>query len=209
MRDTEHGARDPMGLPPTFTWRGGVLRLLDQTLLPHRIRYRPCRTARDVHDAIRRLQVRGAPAIGCAAAYGVALGLGRSRAKGRAAVARAATEVSDFLQTARPTAVNLAWAADRVRDAVARSGASSPAAAAAVARREAHAIAREDRALCARIGLAGARLVPPGARVLTHCNAGALATAGMGTALAVVYTAARQGRQIGRASCRERVSNFV
>jgi methylthioribose-1-phosphate isomerase len=184
-----------MRIPPTLLWRAGTLRVLDQTLLPRRVAYRACRTARDVWDAIRRLQVRGAPAIGVAAAYGMALGLRRSRARGRAAVLRAAADVSGYLQTSRPTAVNLRWAAERVRVAVGRSGAADAASAAAAALREAHAIGREDRACCSRIGCAGAPLVPRGARVLTHCNAGALATSGSGTALAVIYEAARRGRR--------------
>jgi methylthioribose-1-phosphate isomerase len=184
-----------MRIPPTLAWRGGTLRLLDQTLLPRRVRYRVCRTVREVRDAIRRLQVRGAPAIGCAAAYGMAVGLARSRARDRGAVLRAASGLSAFLQAARPTAVNLRWAAERVRRAVERSGAAGAKAAAAAALREARAVAREDRRLCARIGRAGAPLLKGGARVLTHCNAGALATAGTGTALAVIYEAARRGRR--------------
>jgi len=184
-----------MRIPSTLIWRNGSLALLDQTLLPRRVAYRACRTAEDVHDAIRRLQVRGAPAIGVAAAYGMALGLRRSDARGAGAVRREAARVSAFLQTSRPTAVNLRWAAERVRAAVGRSGACDAASAAAAALREARAIEREDRALCAAIGRAGAPLLGPGARVLTHCNAGALATAGSGTALAVIYEAARRGRR--------------
>jgi methylthioribose-1-phosphate isomerase len=186
-------------LPPVLIWRGGsggALCLLDQTLLPHRVRYCVCRTAEDAREAIRRLAVRGAPAIGCAAAYAMVLGLRRSKAHGRDGLRRAAETLSARVRSSRPTAVNLGWAVERVRAAVSRSGTGTAAAAAAVALREAHAIMQEERARCEAIGRAGARLLRNGSNVLTHCNAGALATPGLGTALAPIYLAARRGRRL-------------
>lgn len=155
-------------------WVGGAdgyLRLLDQTRLPTELTYRECRTLEDVRHAIRELAVRGAPAIGVAAAYGVLL---RGAMPLDAAI--------DRLASSRPTAVNLAWALERMRRA---NGALA----------EAHAIAREDEAMCAAIGQHGAPLLANVAGVLTHCNTGALATAGLGTALAVLFTAHAQGRR--------------
>jgi methylthioribose-1-phosphate isomerase len=187
-------------IPRTLEWRGGVggtLRLLDQTGLPRRVRHLTCRTAGDVWKAIRRLAVRGAPAIGCAAAYGMVLGVRACRLRDRAAVLRAARRTADFLASARPTAVNLRWAVERVLSAVERSlqnaGPGDPGGSPlAAALREARVIEREDRAMCAAIGRHGARLFRRGGNVLTHCNAGALATAGIGTALAPLYVAARR-----------------
>jgi methylthioribose-1-phosphate isomerase len=181
-------------VPLSIEWVGGgdgFLRLLDQTLLPTETTYRDCRTLEDVWEAIRSLRVRGAPAIGVAAAYGVIIGL-RSR-PGRERFA----EVSAYLRTSRPTAVNLFWALDRMeRRFHALSTNRSPGE--AIVRRlldEAHAIRAEDAATCRAIGRAGARLIHDGDGVLTHCNTGGLATAEYGTALAVLFTAAEQGRK--------------
>jgi methylthioribose-1-phosphate isomerase len=132
-----------------------------------------------VWEAVKTLRVRGAPAIGVAAAYGVVIG---------AAAGRAAGEVCDYLATSRPTAVNLFWALDRMRR---RAGAGAAALLA-----EARAIQDEDAAMCAAIGRHGAELFRDGDGVLTHCNAGALATAGAGTALAAIYAAATAGKSL-------------
>jgi len=155
-------------------WNGDVLELMDQRRLPREMIYVTCRTAHEVADAIRHMIVRGAPAIGVAAAFGMAL------AKLRGDDLRlAAIELRD----ARPTAVNLAWAVDRMLRA---GGAVS----------EAEAIFREDVEANRRIGRFGAELLGARATVLTHCNAGALATAGYGTALGVIRAAVEQGKQI-------------
>jgi methylthioribose-1-phosphate isomerase len=155
-------------------YRDGVLRILDQTLLPHEERYIETRDYRDVVDAIRRLAVRGAPLIGIAAAYGVAL------AEAAGAGVRAAAEE---LATTRPTAVNLRWAIERV---LASGGVL------AAARR----IHEEQIAADARMGEYGAALLSDGVTVLTHCNTGTLATGGIGTALGVIKTAHRRGMRI-------------
>ncbi len=190
--------RGPLGkLPPTLEWVGGadgVLRLLDQTALPEAVVFRDCSTAADVWDAIRRLQVRGAPAIGVAAGYGVCLGTRRDWALGGAEFVRHAAEVGEYLCGARPTAVNLAWAVRRViraGESARGDGVSRWTAQLA----EAHALAREDAEVCRRIGIHGQPLVPDEGGVLTHCNAGALATVAYGTALSMLYMAHAAGKR--------------
>jgi len=163
-------------------WRDDGLELLDQTLLPAEEVWLRCETVESVCEAIRRLAVRGAPAIGVAAAYGLAV-----EARRGADVARL-REAADLLARARPTAVNLAWAVGRMSG---RFGDGSDEILA-----EAHAIRDEDEAACRRIGALGAPLLPHGATVLTHCNAGALATAGYGTALGVVRAAIEAGNPV-------------
>ncbi len=185
-----------MEYPRTITWVGGpdgFVRLIDQTLLPTRLEYRDCRTVEEVWEAIKALRVRGAPAIGVAAAYGVVLGVQRSSDE---AIGRDVEKTCDYLATSRPTAVNLFWALDRMRQVARRQDRLAPDAAAlrSVLLREAQAIEAEDRAMCHAIGLAGAALVGEGQGVLTHCNAGGLATADYGTALAVMFAAKEQGR---------------
>jgi methylthioribose-1-phosphate isomerase len=155
-------------------WRGDALELLDQRRLPRELVYVTCRTAREVADAIRFMIVRGAPAIGVAAAFGMAL------AKKHGDDLRSA---ASELRSARPTAVNLAWAVDRML----RAGGAAA---------EAETIFREDLEANHRIGRFGAELLGKHATVLTHCNAGALATAGYGTALGVIRAAVEEGKQI-------------
>jgi methylthioribose-1-phosphate isomerase len=195
-------------------WRDGALRLLDQTLLPDQEVWLDCRTPEQIADAIRRLAVRGAPAIGVAAAYGLALGLaqtvglgsdqiaglGSSEAagspRGEDAAAVLATRFADvaaLLGATRPTAVNLRWAIERGRLIFEQIAAAGPAAAAAALLAWAHQLAIEDVRINRRIGEHGAALFAPGSRVLTHCNTGALATAGYGTALGIIQSAWRLG----------------
>jgi methylthioribose-1-phosphate isomerase len=186
----------PCPTPIDWTPTGGV-RILDQTLLPEQARYLDLDTLEGVAEAIRSLRVRGAPLIGIAAAMGVSGVAARSArgATGRVPVLHRIAEACATLAATRPTAVNLRWALDRVRRAAeAVSGGGADVAAAA--RREAQAIWDEDREMCRRIGEAGLPLVPDGATVLTHCNAGALATGGIGTALAPVYAARTAGRRV-------------
>lgn len=167
-----------------------AVRIIDQRLLPGEFVERDLSTIDEVCEAIRTLAVRGAPAIGVAGALGLAALL--SRENGAALRARALT-YAQRIRSARPTAVNLPRAIDRMMQAI---GAAEDGDIARIARQEATAILEEDRAMCRRIGEAGATLIPDGARVLTHCNAGALATSGIGTALAPVYVAAENGRHI-------------
>jgi methylthioribose-1-phosphate isomerase len=179
-----------------WTPDGDAVRIIDQRRLPVEEITRDLRTLDDVTDAIRTLAVRGAPAIGVAGAMGLVASMVAHVGEGddafRARLARHAAAI----RATRPTAVNLPWAIDRMRALAADAGALAPVALLARLREEATAILEEDRAMCRRIGEAGLALVPDGARVLTHCNAGALATAGIGTALAPVYVAAEQGRRV-------------
>jgi len=180
----------------TLEWRDGALWLIDQTRLPMKHVELECRTPEAVRDAIKRLVVRGAPAIGVAAAYGVALGAERSRARARARLLADVDKAAECLATARPTAANLFWALDRMRR-VAQSFAGEDVG--ALRRRlleEAHAILEEDRATCRRIGAHGMTLIEDGQTVLTHCNAGGLATAEYGTALAAVFAAHEAGKRV-------------
>ncbi len=184
----------------TLWWDKDAVRMLDQTLLPVAEKVVTIRTPAAMWDAIRRLVVRGAPAIGCAAAYGVLLGLPRRRDVGTPALLAAAEKTADYLATSRPTAVNLFWALERMRG-VARDQASLPPVAfRARLLAEANTILAEDDAMCRAIGQHGMELLPePGPRpvgILTHCNAGGLATSGYGTALAVIYAAHEAGRAL-------------
>jgi methylthioribose-1-phosphate isomerase len=172
--------------------RSGV-RILDQTLLPTEERFLDITTVEQMAEAIRALRVRGAPLIGIAAAMGVAAAAGRldgSPVRRRENVLGAC----DVLQATRPTAVNLAWALDRMRRRARSAGQEEDLRGALTA--EADAIWEEDRAMCQRIGEAGLPLLPDGATVHTHCNAGALATGGIGTALAPIYLAHAAGRRV-------------
>jgi len=180
----------------TLRWEHDRLALLDQRLLPGELQYCRCDSAMSVAEAIRAMAVRGAPAIGCAAAYGVALEAQR-HADSPPAQFRAALAVAiEHLARSRPTAVNLAWALGRMRAALDAQGARPSTELAAALLLEARAIHGEDVAMNRRLGALGAELVPDGARILTHCNAGALATAGHGTALGVVRSAVEAGKRV-------------
>ena len=186
-------------------WRDGVVRILDQTRLPGEEVYLEARTPDEVADAIRRLAVRGAPLLGIAAGFGMALAAATSRPGGTKKAPLAELErAAAVLEASRPTAVNLSWAVGRVLDA-ARATASGWG---AVDRRgddgeiaravleEAERIAREDEAACLAIGRQGADLLPDRVNVLTHCNTGALATGGWGTAQGVIVAAHRAGKRV-------------
>ena len=188
-----------MGAPPaTFSpiqWQGDRLVLLDQRQLPADEVYLDCRTWPEVAAAIRSLAVRGAPAIGVAAAFGVALAGLASPARDVDTFLRDLEVAADGLAATRPTAVNLFWALERMRHH-ARSHRALPLGELRAALvREAEAIFEEDVASNRRLGALGAELVPADARILTHCNAGGLATAGYGTALGIVRGAVEAGRR--------------
>lgn len=177
---------------------GDAVRLIDQRRLPGEYVERDVRTCEEVCDAIRTLTVRGAPAIGICGAMGVVTALSSAVDLPASELHARLRDVAARIREARPTAVNLAWAIDRVLEVGARAIANgdSNAELLAALRREATTILDEDRAMCEAIGAAGAPLITNGARVLTHCNAGALATGGIGTALAPIYRAARDGRRV-------------
>lgn len=175
---------------------GGTLFLIDQTLLPAEFVEIECRTVEQVWEAIKMLRVRGAPAIGCAAAYGVVLGLQASLDKSRGEFDADLARVTGYLAESRPTAVNLFWALDRLKRVAFGNPSLSSGKMLDGLLAEARAIEVEDREMCAAIGLHGAELLQEGMGVLTHCNAGGLATAGDGTALAVIFAAAAQGKSL-------------
>lgn len=176
---------------PTISWQGGVdgtLHLLDQTRLPETEEVLVCADLESLIDAIITLAVRGAPAIGVAAAYGMVIGV-RSLLSTDTTFAKAVSDVGTRLCAARPTAVNLAWAVQRMRT----RADSEPELAALLD--EARKIHLEDEQLCLNMGHVGADLIEDGMTVLTHCNAGRLATGGEGTALALLFAAHRAGRR--------------
>jgi len=184
----------------TVGWVGdaasGFVRLIDQTLLPGEFARIDLRAVPAVWEAIKTLRVRSAPAIGIAAAFGAVLGARASGTATAAAVRAACLDASAHLRTSRPTAVNLFWALDRI-DAVAEGflGQDGPALLERLLT-EARAIAEEDRATCRAIGRFGADLLEEGQGILTHCNAGGLATADYGTALAVIFAAHEGGKSV-------------
>jgi methylthioribose-1-phosphate isomerase len=175
-------------------WEDGRLVLLDQTRLPTEEVERGYTTWQDVADAIRTLVVRGAPAIGVAAAFGVVLAARGSRATSHPALLADLEDAIKGLAATRPTAVNLFWALDRMRALVVASAMLPVPALQTRLLTEAQAILTEDLAANRAMGAHGAALVPDGARVLTHCNAGALATAGYGTAVGVIRAAHERGK---------------
>jgi len=180
----------------TICWRDDRLFIIDQTLLPVEYREIELSTVEQTWEAIRSLRVRGAPAIGVCAAFGVVVGLAEARPSTGDAAKAAARAAADRLATSRPTAVNLFWALDRMRARIDRlNGAETAASVLKALITEALAIFEEDRQVCRKIGESGAPLIAEGAGVLTHCNAGGLATADYGTALALLFRAHEEGRR--------------
>jgi methylthioribose-1-phosphate isomerase len=177
----------------TVWWEPGAVCLIDQTRLPHARAIVRCGSVEAVATAIREMVVRGAPAIGVTAAYGMALAARNSAATDRTGLIDELSEAKRTLDASRPTAVNLSWATGRVLR-VARQ--ADPAEMTERLLAEAHAISDEDERMCRSIGEHGAALLEGGARVLTHCNAGGLATTGYGTALAPIRTAHEGGKDL-------------
>src|SRR5579864_2712051 len=180
----------------TLRWHGRRLELIDQRGLPARFDYVSCTSAAEVADAIRLMVVRGAPAIGCAAAFGIALEAQRQQHCAPGEFDAAMEVAFRNLAASRPTAVNLFWALNRMRTALAGAGRGSLPATAERLATAALQIFHDDLETNRAIGRAGAELVADGARILTHCNTGALATAGHGTALGVVRSARDAGKKI-------------
>ncbi len=180
----------------TIAWIDGKVRMLDQRLIPHEIRYQDYSDAHGVAEAIRDMVIRGAPAIGAAAAYGLALAAVHSQASDAAALQAELSGAAQVLRQARPTAVNLAWALDRVMARLAGLVNPSVQSIQKTVLDEAHAIAAEDVSTNQKIGQHGLAIVPQGANIIHHCNTGALATVDYGTALGVIRAAYEHGRQI-------------
>ena len=187
----------------TLEWVGGIegyLELTDQRKLPGEFVKLRCHNTEQVYEAIKTLAVRGAPAIGVAGAYGLVLALQVLAAdEGLERAMSVAAQSAEYLAWSRPTAVNLSWALDRVVQGAKAFIAERPKASVRDLRKsmldQANAIYREDVEMCRRIGANGEKFVKDGAGILTHCNAGALATAGQGTALSVIFEAHRMGRK--------------
>ena len=183
---------------PTIEWTDAGVVMIDQRKLPSAEVYVTCKSASEVAKAIKTMVIRGAPAIGVAAAMGIALGTRKSKATGTKQFATEFQKTCDLLAATRPTAVNLFWAIDRMKRAFAASAQAGGSVddIRQVLDAEARAIHDEDVASCRSMGAHGAALVPQTANILTHCNAGALATAGYGTALGVIRAAVEQGKKV-------------
>lgn len=181
---------------PTVEWKDGAVRLLDQSRLPETTEFLDCRDYQAVADAIRTLKVRGAPAIGVTAAMGVALGAQAIKVTDYPSFAQGVLKICDDLAATRPTAVNLFWAIERMRQKLKSLRAQPVSTIKQALKIESQAILEEDVALCRAMGRHGAQLIKDGQTVLTHCNAGSLATAGYGTALGVIRAAHEQGKKI-------------
>ena len=180
----------------TLRWREGKLEMIDQRVLPMHFEYLAYTNAKEVAEGIRSMVVRGAPAIGCAAAYGVALEAIASQHHTSDAFNQAMEQGFELLAQSRPTAVNLFWALQRMRACWEKSSSAPLPQIAAILLEEAHEVSKEDVRINRTMGAFGASLLSDGARVLTHCNAGALATAGHGTALGVFRSAVESGKKI-------------
>jgi methylthioribose-1-phosphate isomerase len=198
----------PLNLRVAVAWSadGRAIRILDQTLLPTAEKYLLVDSVSAVVEAIQALRVRGAPAIGVAAAMALALEAARRTTEPRADFLRAFEQAGDALRLARPTAVNLAWAVNRLQDLVRSLHGADAGEIACKVYGAASAILEEDRSMCRRVAEHGHALLPGRGplRVLTVCNAGALATSGMGTALAPVYHAVAHGREVHVYACETR-----
>ena len=177
----------------TVRWSSESLYIIDQTLLPTEFREIQLTTAEQVWEAIKTLRVRGAPAIGVCAAFGVLVGVAEKNCKTTDDVLRAVNETADYLATSRPTAVNLFWALDRMRATADENAHLDRDAFVGRLEAEAEEICAEDTRRCRAIGEHGAKLIRNGDGILTHCNAGGLATASYGTALAVMFRAHELG----------------
>jgi methylthioribose-1-phosphate isomerase len=184
-----------MPIQPISWSPSGAVRIIDQRALPESVNTLDLETADAVADAIRTLQVRGAPLIGIAASMGLVAGTRELRTAPRSAFLARVVQLSELLANTRPTAINLRWALDRMGNAAQTVRGDSTAVWERL-RAEANAIWEEDAAMCRRIGECGLSVVNDGANVLTHCNTGALATGGIGTALAPIYLAHEQERRV-------------
>ena len=180
----------------TIDWLDGKVKLIDQTLLPNEVKYIYCDSVESVWESIKMLRVRGAPAIGIAGALGAVLGIWDSAASTYEEFEAQLQKTTDYLATSRPTAVNLFWALDRIKSTAKRHWNRSIDELKEILLAEAQKIILEDQKMCRAIGTHGQQLVSDGDTILTHCNAGGLATSGYGTALAVMFAACEAGKKI-------------
>lgn len=179
----------------TIAWKNNKVRIIDQTKLPTKLVYLNLVNIRQLWWAIRKLKVRGAPAIGIAAAFGVVLGMRNSRAKTFKQFKKKLAQVTHYLRKARPTAVNLSWALKRMERKVYAHSERNVAFLKKLLLKETQKILREDKDTCRRMACFGSGLIKDKDIILTHCNAGGLATADYGTALGVMYEARKQGKK--------------
>ena len=175
--------------PPTVQWSKGAVKLIDQTLLPQKLKYIYCRDVKTVWHAIKRLSVRGAPAIGVAAGFGIALGAKQFKGNSTKSFIAHVRKVAKYLGTSRPTAVNLFYAIDRMEALLKANTDQTVAQLKKRVLQEAQLMFQEDQAVCRTMGSYGAKFVKSGGNMMTVCNAGALATVDYGTALGVFYAA--------------------
>jgi len=180
---------------PTIEWKKTHARIIDQTKLPKDFVFINLKDIKQMWEAIKTLQVRGAPALGAAGALGAYLGIKDSKAKNWKEFKRQLTKALGYLSTSRPTAVNLFWALKRIENKAVENRQKDIGEIKAAILSEAEEIIQEDKDLCRKIGRHGAKLIKNGDRVLTHCNAGGLATADFGTALGVMYAAKQAGKK--------------
>ncbi len=180
----------------TISWDDGRIKLIDQTELPAKLKYIYCSDVKCIWHAIKTLKVRGAPALGIAGAFGVVIGIQHSRAKNFEQFQKELNKVINFIATSRPTAVNLFWALNKMKEKAESFRDKNVSELKKVLLQTALDIFEEDRKICRKIALYGESLLEDGDTVLTHCNAGALATADYGTALGIIYKAHEQGKKI-------------
>jgi methylthioribose-1-phosphate isomerase len=188
----------------TIKWMQGCVRIIDQTKLPHKFQYIYCRDIQTLWRAIRILQVRGAPALGVAAAFGILLGLKSFKGSDKRKFLRRFEKTSRYIGSSRPTAVNLFNALDRMQEVLDANVSLPVGELKKLLKQEAFAIFEEDRKVCRQMGKVGAALIKPGMRLLTACNAGALATVDYGTALGVMYAAKAKGKKFKVYACETR-----
>lgn len=184
---------------PTIEWIGeidGRIKLIDQTLLPNKLKYVYCDDKESIFHAIKTLMVRGAPAIGIAAAMGTVVGIKNSKSEDFESFFREMKEVTSCLGSSRPTAVNLFWGLKRMEDTAQKNSHKPVSEIKRILLDEAKTILEEDKAICRKIGENGESLLEDGSCVITHCNAGGLATGDYGTALAIMFAAAENGKKI-------------
>ncbi|MBF0253289.1 MAG: S-methyl-5-thioribose-1-phosphate isomerase [Candidatus Omnitrophica bacterium] len=180
----------------TLRWKKKYLEMIDQRLLPGKFIHIKCFTQKDVFDAIKKMIVRGAPAIGIAGAYGVYLGISQSKAKSWNVFYKDLRKTAKYIASSRPTARNLFWAIERIEKTAIDNKEKTPDKIKSILLKECHKILEQDKIICRKLGEYGSALIKKDAVLLTHCNAGALATADYGTALAPMYTAKKNIKKV-------------
>lgn len=181
---------------PTISWEKGKVKIIDQTKLPHKLVWLYCNNINSLWKAIKELKVRGAPALGAAAALGVILGIKNSKAQNFAQFSKELDNTVKYLSTARPTAVNLFWGLKRMKETAHKHHKESVRRLKNILLKEAFTIMEEDKLVCRNMASNGAGLIKNNDTILTHCNAGSLATVDYGTALGVIYKAKEQGKKL-------------